>query len=338
MASTKISEFRGVEKAAMLLITVGPENAANVFEYLNEEEIEELTMEIANITSVSPQMKEKITQEFYEICVAQEYITEGGIQFAQNTLKKALGEDKANELINKLTMSLQVKPFEFARRADTSQILNFIQDEHPQTIALILSYLNSSQSALILSALPKEIQSEVVRRIALMDRTSPEIIREIEKVLEGKVTTMTSQDFASVGGVDSVVEMLGSVDRSTEKNILEKLEIEDVELAEEIKNKMFVFEDIISLDNKSIQKVLREVDNGKLAVALKGANDEVKKVLLSNVSKRLATMIEEDMEFMGPVKLRDVEDAQQEIVGVVRRLEEAGTIIISRGGGDEVIV
>ncbi len=332
------NDFRGIEKAAMLLITLGPEKAADIFKYLGDEEIEELTMEIANTTSVAPQLKDKILQEFYEICLAQEYITEGGIQYAQEVLQKALGKDKAHDLISKLTMSLQVKPFEFARKADASQLINFIQDEHPQTIALILSYLGSHQAANILSSLPKDKQSDVVRRIAVMDRTSPEIIREVERVLETKVSTMVAQDFASVGGVDAVVEILNAVDRGTEKNILENLEIEDVELAENIKNKMFVFEDILTLDNRSIQRVLKDVDNGKLTIALKGSNEELKNALLSNISKRLAAMIQEDMEIMGPVKLRDVEEAQQEIVNIVRKLEESGDIIISRGGGDDLIV
>ncbi|HCC07610.1 MAG TPA: flagellar motor switch protein FliG [Clostridiales bacterium] len=337
MPSSK-NDYRGVEKSAMLLITLGPEKAAEIFKYLADEEIEELTMEIANTTSVAPQLKEKILQEFYEICIAQEYITEGGIQYAQQVLQKALGKDRAHDLISKLTMSLQVKPFEFARKAEASQLVNFIQDEHPQTIALVLSYLGAHQAGNILSALSKDKQADIIKRIAVMDRTSPEIIREVERVLETKVSATVSQEFASVGGIDSVIEILNSVDRGTEKNILETLEIEDVELAEEIKNKMFVFEDIITLDNKSIQRVLKDVDNSKLAIALKGANSEVKEVMLSNVSKRLAVMINEDMDFMGPVKLRDVEDAQQEIVNVVRKLEEAGEIIIARGGGDEVIV
>ncbi|HAN09874.1 MAG TPA: flagellar motor switch protein FliG [Clostridiales bacterium] len=332
------NDYRGVEKSAMLLITLGPEKAAEIFKYLADEEIEELTMEIANTTSVAPQLKDKILQEFYEICVAQEYITEGGIQYAEQVLQKALGKERAHDLISKLTMSLQVKPFEFARKAEASQLVNFIQDEHPQTIALVLSYLGSHQAGNILSSLPKDKQADIIKRIAVMDRTSPEIIREVERVLETKVSATASQEFTAVGGIDSVIEILNSVDRGTEKNILETLEIEDVELAEEIKNKMFVFEDIITLDNKSIQRVLKDVDNSKLAIALKGANAEVKEIMLSNVSKRLAVMINEDMEFMGPVKLRDVEEAQQEIVNAVRKLEEAGEIIIARGGGDEVIV
>ncbi len=329
---------KGITRVAMLLIAIGREQATKIFKHLKEEEVENLTLEIANISLVSPEDKEQVLEEFYQLCVAQDYISEGGINYAHELLEQALGSDKAGELISKLTMSLQVKPFEFARKADATQLLNFIQDEHPQTIALILSYLKPSQSAQLLSSLPKEVQSQVAKRIALMDRTSPEVIREIEKILEGKITLM-NQDFTTVGGVDAIVEILNSVDRGTEKNILENLEVEDIALADEIRNKMFIFEDIIKLDNRSIQRVLRDVENSVLAVALKGSSDQVKELIFKNVSKRLAEMIQEEIDFMGPVRLKDVEEAQQQIVGVIRKLEDAKEIIISRGGGgDDVVV
>ena len=328
----------GKARVAMLLIALGREKSTKIFKHLKEEEIEELTLEIASISSVTPEEKEDILAEFYNLCLAQDYIAEGGINYAQGLLEETMGVEKANDLISKLTMSLQVKPFEFARKADASQLLNFIQDEHPQTIALILSYLRPQQAAQLLSGLPKEKQSEVAKRIAKMDRTSPDVIREVEKVLESKVSTMMNQDYASVGGVDSIVEILNAVDRGTEKNILETLEIEDVYLADEIRNKMFVFEDIVKLDNRSIQRVLREVDNSTLAVALKGSSEQVKDVVLNNVSKRLAEMVVEEIQFMGPVRLRDVEESQQKIVAVIRKLEDAKEIVISRGGGDDVVV
>jgi flagellar motor switch protein FliG len=287
---------------------------------------------------VSPVEKDKVLDEFYEICLAQEYISEGGINYAKDVLEKALGSQKAMDIINKLTASLQVKPFDFARKADPSQLLNFIQNEHPQTIALILAYLSSSQSAQILSALPQGKQSEVAQRIATMDRTSPEIIREVEMVLEKKLSSLVNQDYTTAGGIQSIVDILNSVDRGTEKNIMDTLEIQDVELAEEIRKRMFVFEDIIGLDSTSIQRFIRDTDNKELAVALKGATKEVADVIYANMSKRMAEMIKEDMDFMGPVRLRDVEEAQQKIVNIIRRLEEAGEIIISRGGGDEIIV
>lgn len=331
-------ELTGREKAAILLISLGPEYSAQIFKHLNNEEIEELTLEIANMRRVSPEEKEKIMDEFYQICVAQEYISEGGINYAKEVLEKALGSQKAMDIINKLTASLQVKPFDFARKADPGQLLNFIQNEHPQTIALILSYLPASQSAQIMSALPQVKQTEVARRIATMDRTSPDIIKEVEMVLERKLSALVSQDYTSAGGIQSIVDILNSVDRGTEKNIMDTLEIQDAELAEEIRKRMFVFEDIINLDSTSIQRFIREIDNNDLAIALKGATEEVASVIYSNMSKRMAEMIKEDMEFMGPVRLRDVEEAQQKIVNIIRKLEETGDIIISRGGGDEIIV
>ncbi|MBQ7507396.1 MAG: flagellar motor switch protein FliG [Lachnospiraceae bacterium] len=332
------SEYTGLQKAAILLITLGPERSATIFKHLKEDEIEELTLEIANTRSISPTTKEEVLNEFYQVCLAQQYIAEGGIGYAKELLDKALGEDKAQEVISKLTASLQVRPFEFIRKTDPSQILNFIQDEHPQTIALILSYMAPAQSSLVIGSLPPDKQSDVAKRIAMMDRTSPDVIKEVERVLERKLASLINQDYTIVGGVDSIVAILNSVDRGTEKHIMESLEIEEPELADEIRKKMFVFEDILLLDDRAIQRVLRDVDNNDLGVALKGANEEVQNVVFKNLSKRLAAMIKEDMEFMGPVRMKDVEEAQQKIVSVIRKLEDAGEIVISRGGGDEIIV
>ena len=331
-------EMDGVEKAATLLITLGPEKSAKIFKHLKEEEIEQLTLEIANTSSVSPQTKEKVLSEFYEICLAQQYIAEGGIGYAKELLEKALGEEKAKDVIGKLTASLQVRPFEFIRKTDPSQLLNFIQDEHPQTIALILSYLPASQASMVVSSLPPEKQADVARRIAQMDRTSPDVIKQVEKVLERKLSSLVNQDYTIVGGVDAIVSILNSVDRGTEKHIMETLEVEEPELADEIRKKMFVFEDILSLDDRAIQRVLRDVDNSDLALALKGATEEVQNVILNNLSKRLAVMIKEDMEYMGPVRMKDVEEAQQKIVNIIRKLEDSAEIVIARGEGDEIIV
>ena len=259
-------------------------------------------------------------------------------ELLKDLLEKSLGADRAKDVIGKLTASLQVRPFEFVRKTDASQLLNFIQDEHPQTIALILSYLPSSQASVIISALTPDKQTDVAKRIAQMDRTSPDVIKEVEKVLEQKLASLVNQDYTVVGGVDSIVEILNTVDRGTEKHIMESLEIEDPELADEIRKKMFVFEDILSLDDRSVQRVLREVDNNELAVALKGSNEEVQNLIFSNLSSRLATMIKEDMDFMGPVRMKDVEEAQQKIVNIIRKLEDSAEIIISRGGGDEIVV
>ena len=331
-------EYNGIQKAAILLIALGPEKSASIFKHLKEDEIEELTLEIANTRSVSPQTKESVLNEFYQVCLAQQYIAEGGIGYAKELLDKALGSDKTQEVITKLTASLQVRPFEFVRKTDPSQVLNFIQDEHPQTIAMILSYLSPAQSAMILGALTPEKQADVAKRIAKMDRTSPDVIKEVERVLERKLSSLINQDYTIVGGVDAIVGILNTVDRGTEKHIMESLEIEEPELADEIRKKMFVFEDILLLDDRAIQRVLRDVDNNDLAVALKGANEEVQNVIFKNLSKRLAAMIREDMEFMGPVRMKDVEEAQQKIVGIIRKLEDSAEIVISRGGGDEIIV
>lgn len=328
----------GREKAAILLVALGTERASKIYKHLREDEIEQLTLEIANLKRVDSETKQQVLEEFYEICIAQKYIDEGGIEYAKEILERALGNQKALELINKLTSSLQVRPFDFARKADPAHLLNFIQNEHSQTIALILAYLRPEQAAIILSALPQEKQADVAARIAMMDRTSPDVIKEVERVLEKKLSSMVTADFTSAGGIQSVVDILLSVDRGTEKHIMESLEVQDSELAEEIKKRMFVFEDIVYLDNRSIQRFLREVDNNDLALALKGSSEDVAEVIFSNMSKRLQEMIKEDMQFMGPVRLRDVEEAQQKIVNIIRRLEDAGEIVIARGGGDEVIV
>ena len=332
------TSLSGVQKAAILLIVLGPERSAEIFKHLKEEEIEELTLEIANTRSVSPSVKDSVINEFYEVCLAQQYIAEGGINYAKELLEKAYGEEKALDVIGRLTASLQVKPFEFVRKTDASQLLNFIVDEHPQTIALVLSYLTTQQAAMIIAALPPDRQADVARRIAVMDRTSPDVIKEVEKVLETKLASLVNQDYTIIGGVDAVVDILNTVDRGTEKHIMETLEIEEPELADEIRKKMFVFEDILLLDSRAIQRVLREVDNNDLAMALKGANEQVQNACLSNLSSRLANMIKDDMEIMGPVRMKDVEEAQQKIVNIIRKLEDSAEIVISRGGGDEIVV
>ena len=338
MAKSSEERITGLQKAAILLIALGPEKSSSIFKHLKEEEIEELTLEIANTRTITPQVRDTVLEEFYQVCLAQQYIAEGGINYAKDVLEKSFGADKARDVIGKLTASLQVKPFEFVRKTDPSQLLNFIQDEHPQTIALILSYLSAAQSALIISALPPDRQADVAKRIAVMDRTSPDIIKEVEKVLESKLASLVNQDYTIIGGVDAVVEILNTVDRGTEKHIMETLEIEEPELADEIRKKMFVFEDILLLDDRAIQRVLRDVDNSDLAIALKGSNEDVQNAIFNNLSKRLAVMIKEDMEFMGPVRMKDVEEAQQKIVNIIRKLEDSAEIVISRGGGDEIVV
>ncbi len=334
----KKSGLTGKQKAAVLLISMGPDVSANIYKHLSEEEIEKLTLEISGVRKVGPKEKEDIVDEFHTIALAQDYISQGGLGYAKTVLEKALGSDQAQAIINRLTSSLQVKPFDFVRKADPGQILNFIQNEHPQTIALILSYLEAGQAGQILSELPQDMQADVAKRIALMDSTSPEIINEVEQILERKLSATVTQDYTQTGGIEAVVEVLNGVDRSTERTILDALEIQDPELAEEIKKRMFVFEDIVTLDNRAIQRVIKDVENEDLMLSLKVASEEVKEIVYKNMSKRMVDTFTEEMEFMGPVRLRDVEEAQSRIVAIIRRLEDAGEIVLARGGGDDIIV
>ncbi len=333
-----VKPLNGKQKAANLLVFLGPEKSAKIFKHLSEDEIEQLTLEIANLRKVSTDRMDEIFREFFEMCLASQFIGQGGIDYAKEVLNMAYGEEKTNEIISRISASLQVRPFDFTRKTEPGQLLNFIQSEHPQTIALILAYLEPEKSSIILSALPPERQSEVAKRIAIMDTTSPEIIKEVERVLERKLSSIAPQEMRAAGGVKSVVEIINRVDRATEKTIMEALEVQDPELAEEIKKLMFVFEDIVMIDDRSVQRVLREVESQDLALSLKGASNEVSQKVFSNMSARAADMLREDIEFMGPVRLRDVEEAQQRIVNIIRRLEETGEIVVARGGGDEVIV
>ncbi|MDR1031153.1 MAG: flagellar motor switch protein FliG [Treponema sp.] len=331
-------DISGRQKAAIFLVSIGAEVSSEIFKYLREDEIETLTFEIARLETVESEQKDAILQEFQELMMANQFITTGGIDYARELLEKALGNQKAVDIINRLTSSLQVRPFDFIRRTDPAHLLNFIQQEHPQTIALIVAYLEPNKASVIIQNLPHEMQSDVARRIATMDRTSPEVLREVERVLEKKLSTLSSEDYTAAGGVESIVEILNLVDRTSEKQIIEALEGDDPELAEEIKKRMFVFEDIVMIDDKSIQKILREVDSGELAKALKSVDAEVQDKIFRNMSKRAAGMLKEDMDYMGPVRLKDVEEAQQKIVSIIRRLEETGEIVIARAGEDELVV
>ncbi|MCL1994217.1 MAG: flagellar motor switch protein FliG [Spirochaetes bacterium] len=331
-------EFTGRQKAAIFLVTMGSEVSSEIFKYLREDEIEALTFEIARLETIDSEQKDSILEEFKEMMLANQFISTGGIDYARELLEKSLGSQKAVDIINRLTSSLQVRPFDFIRRTDPSHLLNFIQQEHPQTIALILAYLEPNKASVIMQNLPEEVQSDVAKRVATMDRTSPEVLREVERVLEKKLSSLSSEDYTSAGGVESIVEILNLVDRASEKKIIEALEEEDPELAEEIKKRMFVFEDIVMLDDKSIQKVMREVDSAELSKALKSVDTEVQDKIFRNMSKRAAGMLKEDMEYMGPIRLKDVEEAQQKIVAIIRQLEDAGEIVVARAGEDELVV
>lgn len=326
------------EKAAILFIAIGGEYAAKLFEHMDDEEIESITLEIANNKQVSAEQKAEVLGEFYQMIMASDYISTGGLEYAQGVLEKALGSDKAMEILNRLTTSLQVRPFDFLRKIDPSQLLNFIQNEHPQTIALVMAYLEPDQAAIIMTGLSAEMQADVAKRIATMDRTSPDVIREVERVLERKISSMLTQDFTTAGGIPAIVEVLNRVDRTTEKAIVETLEVDDPELAEEIKKLMFVFEDVVLLDDRSMQIVLRQVDTKDLSLAMKATTEEVTNKIFKNMSKRAAEMLKEELSYMGPVKIRDVEEAQMKIVNIIRSLEDKGEIVISRGQSDEMLV
>ena len=294
-------------------------------------------MEIAGLGSISPDLKEEALDEFYEAYESEGYLS-GDLEYVRQVLERALGRPRAMEIVDKIAASLQEQPFSFAREIDAAQLTSFIENEHPQTIALVLAHLHIDQAASVLSLLPKEVQIEVAKRLAEMDRTSPDVVKEVENVLRDRLLSIGGQDYTAAGGIDALVDILNRVDRATEKTILEDLEEQDPVLAEEVKKLMFVFEDIVLLDDRSIQTVLKEVDMKDLALALKAASEAVMKRIVSNMSDRAAEMLKEDIEFMGPVRLRIVEDAQQRIVNIVRRLDDSGEIIISRGKEDEVLV
>ncbi len=338
MGEPKKTSLTGEQKAAALLISLGPELASKVYQHLKEESVEQVTLQIANLRKISPEEKDAVMQEALNISVAQEYISQGGVEYAHELLEKALGANKAMEIINRLQGSLQMTPFDYIKRTDPQQLLNFIQSEHPQTIALILAHLNPEHAATILGALPLEVQVDVATRIAILDRAAPDVVMEIERVLERRISAIFTQEFTAAGGVRSLAEVLNRADRSTEKAIMEKLEESNPTLAEEVKRLMFVFDDLIALDNRTIQQILREVDAKDLALALKGAKEEVKEHLLKNMSNRAKAMIIEDMEVMGPVRLKNAEEAQQKIINVVRQLEEQGEIVVARGGDEGAMV
>lgn len=327
----------GLQKAAILMIALGAKSSAEVVKHLGETEIEQLTLEMANVRKISPENRDNVVEEFHQMCLANEYIAQGGIDYARDVLERALGETRAFEIISRLAISMKMRPFELVRRTDPKQLFSFIQGEHPQTIALIMTHLPADKAATLLYSLPPEKQADVVKRVATMGRTSPEVLKEIEKVLERKITSLAPTDYTTSGGIQSIVDVLNQADPGTVKVVMDVLEIEDAELAEQIRQQMFVFKDIVMLDDRSIQLVLREVATKDLGLALKASNNEVVQKIQSNMSNRAAQMLKDDMEFMGPVRLREVEEAQQRIVKVIRKLEESGSLVISRGGNDEIV-
>ncbi len=331
-------ELPNKTKAAILMMVIGPDISGEVVKHLSDADIETLALEVARLDKVFPEVREQVIEEFYELAIAQEYIAEGGVGNAKAVLESAFGSDRANEILNKILTAMQIVPFEFLKKADPQQVLSFIQDEHPQTIALILSYMPIGSAAMIIGKLEPDLRADVAARIAMMEQTPPEVIKKVENILEKKISSVLSQELTQAGGPKALVDLLNRCDRTTEKMIIEYLEDSEPELADTIKGMMFVFEDIIMLDDRAIQAILREVDMKELGVALKGVKPEVQQKIYTNMSERAMAMLKEDMEFMGPVRLKAVEEAQQKVVAIIRRLEESGEIVLSRGGEEEMLV
>ncbi|BBE31278.1 flagellar motor switch protein FliG [Tepiditoga spiralis] len=335
---SKEPELTGLRKSAILLILMGHERAGRVLKKLNDSQVEQLTLEVANMGQVDEAIKNTVTSEFFELAKIKEFINKGGVDYAKELLEEAFGPEKAIEIIEKLVSNLQVKPFDFLRKIDVSQMVNVLQNEHPQTISLVLCYLPPSTSSQIIAGLPETLQVDVLKRISIMNSATPDIVKEIESKMKDRLSTFTVQTFSQVGGIEVSAEIMNNIDRVVQKNIFDRMSERDPKLSEEIRKRMFVFEDLVKLDNRAIQRINREIDTKDLTIALKGASEELKEIIFSNMSKRAAQMIKEELEFMGPVRVKDVDEAQQRIVNIVRKLEEAGEIIIGGGGGEELIV
>ena len=332
-----ITELTPMQKAAVVIASIGADNAAFVYKRLSDDDVEKLTYEISSLPYLEVETVNEILNDFYELCLTQKVITEGGVEYARSVLEKAYGAEAASKLMERVSKSIQVKAFEFVRKSDYKNLLAIIQNESPQTIALVLSYVKSEQASQVLQELPKEKRVEVVERIAKMESASPETIQSIEDTLERKFAAVVSMDLAEVGGVNFVADVLNKVDRGTEKFIFDELSSKDPALVDEIKKKMFVFEDILGLDSMSIQRFIRDVETKDLAIAIKGSNAEVAAALYANMPQRMQETIQQEIEYLHNVRMRDVDDAQQRIVGIIRHLEEEGELVIGKGGEDEII-
>jgi len=332
------NELTGIKKSAILLVLMGPENAGNILQKLDDDDVEQLTLEVANLEKVDESLKETVMNEFFEYAKVKEFINKGGVDYAKQLLEKAFGPEKAMEIIEKLVSNLQVKPFDFLKKVDITQMVNVLQNEHPQTVALVLCYLPPSTSSQIIANLSESLQVDVIKRISVMNSATPDIVKEVESKMKDRLSSFTVQTFSQVGGIEISAEIMNNIDRVVSKNIFDRLSERDPKLSEEIRKRMFVFEDIIKLDDRAVQRVLREVDQKDLTISLKGASEEVKDIIFKNMSNRASQIIKEELEFMGPVRVKDVDEAQQRIVSEIRKLEESGEIIISGGGGEELIV
>jgi len=328
----------GPKKAAIVMVALGTEASSKILKNLDEHDIERLSTEIAKLDNVTPELRQAVIEEFHNLAMASQFISQGGIDYAREILESALGPRKAKEILEKVQQTIRTTGFNLLEDVDPKQLVNFIQKEHPQTIALLLAHMGPKNAGEIVSALPQELQIDVATRIATMESISPDTLDQVEEVLVSQIKSLFGGDVSEIGGVKAVAQMLNSVDRGTEKNILGNLERENPELATEIKSLMFVFEDVMLIDDRSMQRVLKEIDTKELAMARKGASEELQAKFFRNMSSRAGEMIKEDMQYMGPVRLKDVEEVQQRIVDVIRRLEEDGEIVISGRGGEEEIV
>jgi len=331
------SKLTGLQKTAILLISMGSDLSAELLKnHFHQDDIEKISQQISMMDTIPREVQDEVLEEFAQLIQAREYLMIGGIDYAKEMLQKAMGDMKAAEILYKVQHTIKNRPFSSLRKTDPKHLLSFIRDEHPQVIALILNHLHPEQASLVLSSLSPDQQSDIARRVAMTDRVSPEMMREVENILERKLSVLETSEPSS-GGIKSLVDILNRVDRGTEKTILEELEISDPDLTEEIRKLLFVFEDIIKLPDSSIQRVLREVDPKDLAKAMKGTNEDVQQRIFKNMSKRASDMLQDEIKYMGPIRLRDVEDSQQKIVQIIRRLDEAGEIVIARGGEDAII-
>lgn len=330
---------KGLKKIAIVLMSMGTETASKMLkQYFSEDEIEKISYEISQTTTVSDNLRREVVTEFLELLEAQQFMLNGGIKYARELLEKTVGPQRAKEILNRLMEVNKKMPFSMMRKVDPKRLASLIADEHPQTIALILGYLDPTQASVVMSALPDEMKPDIARRIALLEQVSPEVVDEVERILERKISALYKTDYKQAGGITALVDILNRVDRGTEKNILSRLEDQDGVLVEEIRQKLIVFEDILTLDDVSIQRVLREVNQNELALALKASNENVKKRIYNNLSQRVSDMLKEEIDYMGPVRIKEVEEAQQKIVNVLRSLEEAGEIVMLRGDDENAIV
>jgi flagellar motor switch protein FliG len=327
------SGLKGLQKAAVLIVALGEEKAGEVFKHLGEHEVEALSLEIAKARKVPGEVYREVIQEAVETVMAEEYVAEGGVEFARSVLERSLGSSKAEVIINRLAATIERRPFEFLRRTPGEQIAVFLGNESPQTQALVIANLHTSLAAEVLSLLEPQEQSAVALRIATMSETRPEVVEHVEAVIRQKLSSVQQQDYTAAGGVKPLAEILNFADRTTERNVLDQLAEANAELAEEIRLLLFTFEDVVKLDDRSIQMVLKETDQKDLAIALRGVTEDVRGRVFANMSERGAEMLREEIEFQPPQRRRVIEEAQSRIVGVVRRLEEAGQVVLSRGGG-----